>query len=162
MLPFQTQTLSIPTTKITNDTCKNFTLSLPTAKKQETIMYQTDSFKTSVTAVKAACTCKLLQLKQLVPASYCSYCNCYLTSSWSAWSWSWLVIAALPLPPLTASGLSYDASRIASHRDSDWHASLQHLYLWLVNRPPQKVCMIHKRPTNHACWVETDKQWMGC
>ena len=56
MLPFQTQTLSIPPTKITNDTCKNFTPSLPT-----------QTFKTSVTAVKAACTCKLLQLLQLLP-----------------------------------------------------------------------------------------------
>jgi len=36
--------------QITNDTCKNLTL--PTVKKQETVKNQTDSFITSVTAVK--------------------------------------------------------------------------------------------------------------
>jgi len=48
------------TTNITNNNCKNS--ALPTVKKQQTNMNQTDSFITSVTAVKAACTCKLLQL----------------------------------------------------------------------------------------------------
>jgi len=39
-------------------------------------MNQIDSFITSVTAVKAACTCK--------------YCDFYLTGAWFSWSWSWL------------------------------------------------------------------------
>ena len=47
-------------TKIANDKCKNFPL--PTVNKQWTIMNQTNSFITSVTAVKAAFTCKLLRL----------------------------------------------------------------------------------------------------
>jgi len=50
-------TINSSSTKITNDTRKNFTL--PTVKKQERIMNQTDSFITSEAAVKDACTCKL-------------------------------------------------------------------------------------------------------
>jgi len=104
MLPFQTQTLSIPPTKITNDTCKNFTLSLPTAKKQETIMYQTDSFKTSVTAVKAACTCKLLQLLQLLPDRWMIRLIMELIGNRS-----------FTLTAANGKRVGYDASRIASH-----------------------------------------------
>jgi len=64
------------------------------------------------------------------------YGDCYLTSAWSAWSWSLLVIAASSFPRLTANGsrLRYGASRMASHRDTSWHPfSSQHLHLWLAN-----------------------------
>jgi len=44
------------------------------------------------------------QLKQFVPASYC---DGLMTGEWSAWSWSSLVIAASPLPPLTTNRIGY-------------------------------------------------------
>jgi len=37
-------------------------------------------------------------------ASSASYCDCYLTDTWSAWSWRWLSIAVSPLQPATANG----------------------------------------------------------
>jgi len=48
------------------------------------------------------------------PASCCDYC---LIDTWSTWSWRWLAIAALPLPPEIAKGAGYDISRTTSHRD---------------------------------------------
>jgi len=61
---------------------------------------------TSVTAVKAACTCTLL------------YCDRYLAGSRS--SWSWLVIALFTLT--TANGrVGYHASRMASLRGPSLH-----------------------------------------
>ena len=50
-------------------------------------------------------------------ASLASYCDCYMTDTWCAWSWSWLTIAALPSLPATGNGAGYDASGTASHRD---------------------------------------------
>jgi len=46
--------------------------------------------------------------------------DCCLTDTWSTWSWRWLAIAALPLPPEMAKGVGYDASRTACHRDLSW------------------------------------------
>jgi len=40
-------------------------------------MNQTDSFLTSVTAVKAACR------------PHARYCDCYLIGAWPCWSWCW-------------------------------------------------------------------------
>jgi len=68
-----------------------------------------------------------------------------------SWSWRWLAIAALPLPPEIAKGAGNDASRTASHRDLSWCPSVQNLHLWPASHHPQKVCICW-RPSNHACW----------
>jgi len=126
-LPYKPKLVNSSPTKVTNDDCKNFTL--PTVKKQQTIMNQTDSFKTSVTRVK-----------QLIPASYC---DC-LTG---AWLWGWLIIAASRLLPTTTKGAGCIASRTASHRDPSWQPSFQHLHLWCIRQ----------RPSNHVCcWILTN------
>ena len=43
-----------------------------------------------------------------------SCCDCCLIDTWFAWSWRWLAIAALPLPPQRAKGVAYEASKTAS------------------------------------------------
>jgi len=57
----------------------------------------------------------------LTAASTASYSDCFLTGTWSAWSWSWLAIAGSPLPQIKTNGAGYDALRMASHRDPSWH-----------------------------------------
>jgi len=61
----------------------------------------------------------------------------------------WLVIAASPLPPLTAKGAGFDSSRTASQRNLSWHSfsSTYTVYLWAAKHRHQKV-----RPTYHACY----------
>jgi len=61
------------------------------------------------------------------------YCDCYLTGTWSGWSWTWLVSITSPLPLVTTNNrwASYNASRMTSH----------HL---------QKVCICWWS-NNHAC-----------
>ena len=50
-------------------------------------------------------------------ASPASCCDCWLIDTGSIWSWIWLAITALHLPPEMAKGAGYDASRTASHKD---------------------------------------------
>jgi len=70
----------------------------------------------------------------------------------SGWSWSWwLVIETSPLPPLTANGVGYDASRMASFRDPSWHP-FSSTTTPLTCQPPSPESMPTPTPSNHACW----------
>jgi len=69
-----------------------------------------------------------------------NYCDCYLTGTRSAWSWSWLVIAASHLPPVTRNGTGYITSRMASHSNLSWHPFFSTSAL-LICQPPSSECM---------------------
>jgi len=110
---------------ITNDICKNVTL--PTAKKQLEDCEPTRLFIIS------------LQLKQRVPANYC---DCFLTGAWSAWSCSWLVIAA--------STLHWQRQTLWRLKNGIGTPSVQ-LHRWHLES-------LHKKVTLEvACWL-----WLGC
>jgi len=80
-------------------------------------------------------------------------CN---TNTWSAWSSSWLALAASPLPPVTKSRSCYDASRRLLAGIRPGTPSVQHLHLWLTNHRLQKVGLRDDLAFMHA--VDTGKQ----
>jgi len=86
-------------------------------------------------------------------ASPASCCDCCLIGTSCTWSWRWLAIAALPLPPEMVKGASYDASKTASHRHLSWrlYCSTSTVHLRPANHHLQKVCICW-RSSNHACW----------
>jgi len=76
-----------------------------------------------------------------VAASPASYRDCYLTGTWSAWSWRLLAIAALPLLPVTTNAASYEATRTASTGIRLDMPSYQHLHLSLKSRSSESIHM---------------------
>jgi len=87
-----------------------------------------------------------------IAASPASYCDCYLTGTWSAWSWRWLAIAASTTGNQKRSSLRHLKNSIP--QGSVLAALLFNIYisdLPSANHHLEKVC-IQQRPRNHACW----------
>jgi len=95
-----------------------------------------------------------------IAASPPSYCDCYLTGTCSAWSWSWLVIAASPFPAVTTNGAGHDASRTTSYSDPSWHPFLSTCTPVLTCQPPYPESM-HTPTIQQSCMLmETgDSMW---
>jgi len=83
-------------------------------------------------------------------ASPANYCNFYLTDTWSAWSWRWLVIAASPLPLATATEQVVTPQERHPTEIRPGTPSL-HLHLWTAKHRLHKLCTC-RWSGNHACW----------
>ena len=113
-------------------------------------MYQTDSFKTSVTAVKAACTCKLLQLLQLLPDRWMIRLIMELIGNRS-----------FTLTAANGKRVGYDASRIASHTGIRTGTLLFIIYTSDLStaRPRKYAWYTNDLPIMHAELKLTNSEW---